>query len=131
MKKISYLLLFALIASSCTHNVYDMNVGTAKIAKNASYRVEYIADIPAGTTANISYTDKNNATHNEKLYKGKLDDTIDLPSGSEVEFAVDVKLATTGRAGKVITAIKVDGETINSQTQSGKNIEYRFKFRLP
>jgi hypothetical protein len=131
MKKHLYLFILTIIASSCNYTIYDMNRGDLKITKKTTYMVNYMTDIPAGTTATITYSDKNNTKHIEKLYSGKLDYTVELPSGKHCYFAVDVKLPQTTPASNLHTFVKVDGETITDQTQSGKNVKFRSRFKLP
>jgi chromosomal replication initiation ATPase DnaA len=131
MKKYFYLFILAFVASSCSYTVYDMNRGKLDITKKETYQVEYITDIPAGTTATITYQGKDNTKYIEKLYKGKLDKTVELPSGKDVKFTVDVTLPKTQPASSLVTIIKVNGENNNSQTQTGKNVKYSFEFKLP
>jgi hypothetical protein len=131
MKKYIYLFIVTIIASSCSYTVYDMSKGELKIAKKSSYKVEYITEIPAGTTATITYRDKDNTRHTEEKYKGKLDKIVELPSGQDVKLTVDVNLPKTTPASTLITTIKVDGEVVDTQTQSGKKVLYRFAFKLP
>jgi hypothetical protein len=131
MKKYLYLFIVALIASSCSYTVYDMSRGELKMTKKATYMVNYMTDIPKGTTATITYSDKDNTKHIEKLYSGKLDYTVELPSGKNCDFTVDVKLPQTTPASSLHTYVKVDGEAITDQNQTGKDVQFRFKFKLP
>lgn len=131
MKKILYLFLLTIIASSCSYTVYDMSRGELKIARKDTYKVEYMADVPAGTTATITYRGENNVKYIEEAYQGKLDKVVTLPSGQNVKFTVDVKLPKTTPASKLTTFVKVDGEIISEQIQTGKNVKYRFEFKLP
>jgi hypothetical protein len=131
MKKLLYLSLIALFACSCTYTVYDMNRGDLNLPKKATYMVNYMTDIPQGTTATITYSDKDNVKHTEKLYTGKLDYTVELPSGKSCNFTVDVNLPKTTPASSLHTSVKVDGQTITDQTQTGKNVMFRFAFKLP
>jgi len=131
MKKYLYLFLLAIVTSSCTYTIYDMNRGELKIPHKDSYQVQYMADIPAGTTATITYRGENNVKYIEEAYKGKLDKVFTLPSGQDVKFTVDVKLPKTTPASKLSTFIKVDGEIVSEQIQTGKNVKYRFEFKLP
>ena len=131
MKKHLYLFIIGLIGSGCSYNVYDMNRGDLKIAKKATYMVNYMTDIPKGTTATITYSDKDNTKHIEKLYSGKLDYTVELPSGKSCYFTVDVKLPKTTPPSSLHTYVKVDGETITDQTQTNKEAQFRFAFKLP
>ncbi|MGY4536742.1 hypothetical protein ACVW0P_001156 [Mucilaginibacter sp. UYNi724] len=131
MKKYIYLFVIALIASSCSYTVYDMAKGRLDIAPKATYNVNYITEIPAGTTATISYIDKDNTRHVEKEYTGKLDKSVVLPSGQDVKLTVDVNLPKTNPASQLVTTIKVDGEVVDTKTQTGKKVLYRFEFKLP
>jgi hypothetical protein len=131
MKKNIYLFLITLIASSCSYTVYDKSKGELKIAKKSTYKVEYITEIPAGTAANITYRGENNVKYIEQHYKGKMDKVVTLPSGQDVKFTIDVKLPKTTPASQLVTTIKVDGEVVDSQTQTGKKVLYRFEFKLP
>ena len=131
MKKLLYLTLIALIVSSCSYTVYDMNRGPLKITPKTTYLVEYMTDIPAGTTATITYINKGNVKYIEQKYTGKFDKTIELPSGQNIKFTVDVKLPKTTPASRLSTFIKVDGEIVSEQIQTGKNVKYRFAFKLP
>lgn len=131
MKKILYFFVIALITSSCSYTVYNMNRGELKIAKKDTYKVNYVTNIPPGTTATITYINKNNTTHTEELYKGSLNKTVELPSGSAVKFTVDVKLPQTDPVSKLETFVKVDGEIVSEQIQTGKGVKYRFEFKLP
>jgi hypothetical protein len=131
MKKLLYLSLVTLIASSCSYTVYDMNRGDLGVAKKATYMVNYMTDIPTGATATITYSDKDDTKHTEKLYRGKLDYAVELLSGKDCHFTVDVKLPKTTPPSSLHTYVKVDGVTITDQTQTGKNVMFRFGFKLP
>ncbi|MBB5397601.1 hypothetical protein [Mucilaginibacter sp. AK015] len=131
MKKHLYLFVIAILAASCSYNVYDMNRGELNLAKKDTYQVEYMTDIPQGTTATISYTDKDNTQHIEKLYTGRLDYTVELPSGKSCYFTVDVELPKTTPTSSLHTFVKVNGETITDQTQTNRNAKFRFAFKLP
>jgi hypothetical protein len=45
-----------------------------------------MADVPAGTTAVITYRGENNVKYIEQSYKGKLDKVVTLPSGQNVNL---------------------------------------------
>jgi hypothetical protein len=131
MKKYLYLFVLAIVASSCNYTIYDMGRGQLKIAQKATYMVNYVTDIPQGTTATITYSDKDNVKHTEERYSGKLDYTVEMPSGKKCKFTVDVKLPKTTPKNSLHTYVKVDGETITDETQSGKDVKFRFWFTLP
>lgn len=131
MKKFLLFSVVALIVSSCSYTVYDMAKGKLGIAPKATYTVNYHTEIPAGTTATISYTDADNTRHTEKEYKGKLDKTVMLPSGQDVKLTVDVNLPKTNPASQLVTTIKVDDDVVDTKTQTGKKVLYRFEFKLP
>jgi hypothetical protein len=131
MKNLLCFCVLAFIFSGCSYTVYDMNKGELKIAKKASYLVKYTTDIPAGTTAEISYTDLNNTIQKVKDATGKWEKAIELPSGQDIKFRVDVKLPQTNPASKLITSETVDGVVVDEQVQTGKKVMYRFGFKLP
>lgn len=131
MKKYLYLFIFVIVASSCNYTIYDMGRGELKMAKKATYQVEYMTDVPEGTTATITYRGENNVKYIEESHKGKLDKVITIPSGQKCEFTVDVKLPKTTPASSLHTYVKVDGETITEENQSGRNVKFRFWFTLP
>ncbi|MFD0764114.1 hypothetical protein ACFQZI_04580 [Mucilaginibacter lutimaris] len=131
MKKLLYLSLIAFIGSSCSYTVYDMSKGELPIAKKSTYKVEYTSEIPDGTTALISYQDVNNVRHIEEHHKGNFNKAVELPSGQNVKLTVDVKLPKTSPASQLVTTIKVDGEVVDTKTQTGKKVLYRFEFKLP
>ena len=131
MKKYLYIFILAIVTSSFHYTIYDMNRGELKIPRKDTYQVEYMADIPAGTTAVITYRGENNVKYIEQSYKGKLDKVVTLPSGQNVKFTVDVKLPKTTPASNLTTFVKVDGEIISEQIQTGKDVKYRFEFKLP
>jgi hypothetical protein len=131
MKKYIYLFIIAIVASSCSYTVYDMSKGELKIAKKSSYQVEYTSEIPAGTSALISYQDKDNVRHIEEHHMGNFNKIVELPSGQGVKLTIDVKLPKTDPASQLVTTIKVDGEVVDTKTQSGKKVLYRFEFKLP
>ncbi|MCO5934370.1 hypothetical protein NAF17_02360 [Mucilaginibacter sp. RB4R14] len=93
-----------------------MSKGGLKIAKKSTYQVEYTSEIPDGTTALISYQDKDNVRHVEKHHKGNFNKTVELSSGQGVKFTIDVKLPKTDSATQLVTTIKVDDEVINAKT---------------
>lgn len=131
MKKYLYLFILAIVTSSCHYTIYDMNRGELKIPRKDTYQVEYMADVPAGTTATITYRGERNVKYIEQSYKGKLDKVVTLPSGQNVKFTIDVKLPKTTPASKLTTFVKVDGEIISEQIQTGKDVKYSFEFKLP
>ncbi|WP_166727600.1 hypothetical protein [Mucilaginibacter gilvus] len=55
MKNTIYLCVLAFLIAGCNYTVYDMNKGLLKISKKEVYVVKYTTEIPAGTTAEISY----------------------------------------------------------------------------
>jgi hypothetical protein len=131
MKKILYLFILAIVSSSCNYTIYDMNRGDLKMAKKATYQVEYMTDVPEGTTATITYRGENNVKYIEQSYKGKLDKVVTLPSGQKCIFTVNVKLPKTTPKSSLHTLVKVDGETIVEENQSGKNVKFSIGFTLP
>jgi hypothetical protein len=131
MKKYLYLFLLAIVTSGCNYTIYDMNRGDLKMAKKDTYQVEYMADIPEGITATITYRGENNVKYIEESHKGKLDKVVTLPSGQKCSFTVDVKLPKTTPKSSLHTFVKVDGETIVEENQSGKNVKFRIGFILP
>jgi len=132
MKNIIFLTLLAFVMSSCTYTVYDMNRGELKIPKKATYTVNYTTIIPNGTPAKIAYTDKDGKQQaDEYPLGGRWEKVVEVPSGVEVKFHVDVRLPKTEPAGRLVTTIKVNGETVSEETQSGKKVLYRFGFKLP
>ncbi|GGH20166.1 hypothetical protein [Mucilaginibacter phyllosphaerae] len=131
MKKLIYLLLISVVAAGCSYTTYNMNRGALKIPQKPTYQVEYMADIPAGTAATITYINKGNVKYIEQKYTGKFNKIIELPSGQDVKFTVDVSLPKTTPASRLATFVKVDGEIVSEQIQTGKNVKYRFEFKLP
>jgi hypothetical protein len=131
MKKFLMFCTLALVISSCSYTVYDMNKGELKIAKKDSYLVHYSTTVPSGTSAKIVYTDLDNANVEIDNVSGKWEKSIDLRSGQDVVFKVDVKLPQTTPRPQLVTVITVDGEKVSEETQSGKNANYRFGFKLP
>ena len=131
MKNAIYLVFVAFILSSCNYTIYDMNKGELKIAKKVSYQVNYVTIVPNNTKAGITYTDKDNKQHTEQHAGGRWEKTIELPSGTSVKFEVKTKLAKTDPPGNLVTTIKVDGETVSEEVQTGKNVTYAFGFKLP
>ncbi|MFD0792340.1 hypothetical protein ACFQZX_02500 [Mucilaginibacter litoreus] len=130
MKKILYLPFIAFILSSCSYTVYNMNRGLLQKPKKDSYQVEYVTEVPVGTTAKITYMGPNNKFIEEK-YTGTLNKLYTMPGDKELTFTVDVKLPQTTPQSKLHTYVKVDGETITDQTQTGKKVHFSFKFKLP
>lgn len=131
MKNTIYLCLLAFLLAGCSYTVYDMNKGLLSIPKKDSYLVKYSIDIPAGTTAAISYTDKGNAAQTVKDATGHWEKSVDLPSGQEVMLKIDVKLPKANPASQLITIQTVDGTVVDNKVQTGKNVMYRFGYKLP
>ncbi|MBD1394875.1 hypothetical protein [Mucilaginibacter glaciei] len=93
-----------------------MNRGELKIAKKATYTVNYTTLIPNGTPAEISYTDKDGAQHTDKYATGgRWEKVIEMPSGTAIKFHVDVTLPKTEPAGRLVTTIKVDNKVVSEQ----------------
>jgi hypothetical protein len=131
MKNTIYLCVLAFLMAGCSYTVYDMNKGLLSIPKKDSYTVKYSVDIPADTTAEISYTDKGNAIQIVKGATGRWEKAVDLPSGQEVMLKVDVKLPQTSPASRLTTVQTVDGEVVDEKVQTGKKVMYRFGYKLP
>jgi len=131
MKNTIYLCLLTFLVSSCSYTIYDMNKGELKIAKKILYLVKYTTEIPVGTTAKISYTDKGNTIQKIKGATGKWEKSIELPAGQAVKFTVDTKLPQTNPASRLTTSESVDGVLVDEKVQTGKKVMYRFEFKLP
>ena len=131
MKNTIYLCVLAFLLASCNYTVYDMNKGLLKISKKDSYLVKYAAEIPAGTAAEISYTDKGNTLQTVKDATGKWEKVVDLSSGQEVMLKIDVKLPQTNPASQLTTVQTVDGVVVDEKVQTGKKVMYRFGYKLP
>ena len=131
MKNTIYLCVLAFLLASCNYTVYDMNKGLLKISKKDSYLVKYAAEVPAGTTAEISYTDKGSVTQIVKGATGKWEKVVDLSSGQEVMLKIDVKLPQTNPASQLTTVQTVDGVVVDEKVQTGKKVMYRFGYKLP
>ena len=131
MKKLLYLFFIAIATSGCHKAIYDMNRGELKIAKKSTYQVEYITEIPSNATAEMTYIGADKTDYIEKLFTGKLHRTFTIKSGRTVRFTIDSKLPKTTPEGSVHTIVKVDGEPVTDQTQSGTIINFRFEFKLP
>ncbi|MBL4678927.1 MAG: hypothetical protein JKY70_22450 [Mucilaginibacter sp.] len=131
MKKLLYLIVITILASGCHKTIYNMNRGELKIAKKDTYQVEYITEIPAGTKAKMYYIGEKNVQYFEEDYTGKFHKTYTIISGKAIKFNIDVKLPKTKPEGGIHTIVKVDGEAITDQTQSGTDIDFRFQFKLP
>lgn len=108
-----------------------MNRGELKIAKKDTYQVEYITEIPAGAKAKMYYIGAKNVQYYEEEYIGKFDKTYTIKSGKAIKFTVDAKLPKTTPELSVRTMVKVDGEVVTDQTQSGTNVNFSFQFKLP
>lgn len=108
-----------------------MNRGELKIAKKDTYQVQYITDIPAGAKAKMYYIGDKNVQYYEEDYTGKFDKTFTIKSGKAIKFTVNAKLPKATPEGSIHTIVKVDGETITDQAQSGTNIDFNFQFKLP
>ncbi|MBD1364220.1 hypothetical protein IDJ77_10400 [Mucilaginibacter sp. ZT4R22] len=131
MKNTIYLCVLAFLMTGCSYTVYDMNKGLLSISKKDSYTVKYSADIPAGTTAEIGYTDKGNTVQTVKDATGKWEKVVELPSGQEVMLRIDVKLPQTNPASQLTTVQTVDGVVVDEKVQTGKKVMYRFGYKLP
>ena len=132
MRKIILFALIAFVISSCAYTTYNMNRGELKIAKKATYAVNYTTIVPNGVPATISYTDKDGSQQkNEFAAGGRWEKAIDMPSGTAIEFHVDVTLPKTDPAGRLVTNVKVDNKIVSEQIQTGKKVKYRFAFKLP
>ncbi|HEK21701.1 MULTISPECIES: hypothetical protein [unclassified Mucilaginibacter] len=131
MKKLLYLFLVVIAGAGCHKAIYDMNRGELKIAKKDTYQVEYITEIPPGVKAKMYYIGAKNVQYYEEEYTGKFDKTYTIKSGKEIKFTIDAKLPKTKPEGSIHTMVKVDGEVVTDQTQSGTDINFRFQFKLP
>jgi hypothetical protein len=127
----AYLIMMALIWSSCSYTVYDMSRGELKIARKASYQVNYVTIAPNDTKVEVTYTDKDSKQHTEQFNGGRWDKTIELPSKQSVVFKVKTKLAKTSPVSNLVTTIRVDGAPVSEEVQTGKNVTYTFGFKLP
>lgn len=108
-----------------------MNKGLLSIPKKDSYTINYSADIPAGTTAQISYTDAGNSTQTLKGASGKWEKSVTLSSGQSVLLTVDVTLPKTNPASQLKTVQTIDGVVVDEKVQTGKKVMYRFGYKLP
>ncbi|TWR29447.1 hypothetical protein FPZ43_10885 [Mucilaginibacter pallidiroseus] len=131
MKKTLCFALVALILSSCNYTTYNMNRGELKIAKKDTYNVYYSTITPNGVKAKVSYVDKDGKDHEEKFDGGRWEKLVQLPSKTAVIFKVDTKLPKTTPNSQLITNIKVDNAVVSEQIQTGKDVKYRFAFKLP
>ena len=131
MKNTVYLAFITFILGSCNITKYDMNKGELKIARKASYQVNYVTIAPNYTKVEVTYTDKDSKQHTEEFNGGRWDKTIELPSKQSVVFKVKTKLAKTVPGSNLVTTIKVDGTPVSEEVQTGKNVTYAFGFKLP
>lgn len=116
---------------SCNYSLYQVNKGNASIKKNESYHVIYTGIVPEGAAAKITYIDAGQSKITLNHISGKwVYDAVFKPE-QEMLFKIDVRLPASTPRKKLSTSIVVNGEVFSEYIQTGRNVRYRVKFKLP
>ena len=130
--KLLYLTIIVLFfLSSCNLSIYHVNAGTDSITRKDVYSVTYSTAVPDGTTAVITYLNSEGESVKIANVTGKWENNSQYRSGQDMFFKVVTKLPDSFPQKKLATAIAVDGKVFAEQIQTGKNVKFRVKFKLP
>lgn len=123
--------LLIILMSGCNYSIYQVNKGNGGIDKKESYQVIYRTAIPDHTDAKITYISNGNSKVVLNHVTGQWEKSAEYKSGEEMLFKIDVKLPAAVPHKKLSTSITINGKVFSEYIQTGKNIRYRVKFKLP